>query len=172
MKSKSHAVIIVIVSFILNCFSTVYANNSTPDSVVRKYYQADFDGVRLSAEGYKRIKPLISWENEPGWDLVFITKEANIEKIDYLTNDEAKVTIIYRVIGILNGDDLIEIEFNQMVTFVLVRTTTQWKIKQPIINPHVSQLAMSKHIEKVLKDNKDKTREIKLRTLIKRLQEF
>ena len=84
MKKKCKVALLVIVPFILSCFFTAYANDSTPESVIKKFYQADFEGAKLSSEGYKRIKPLITWEHEPGWDLVFITKEAKINKIEQM----------------------------------------------------------------------------------------
>jgi len=172
MGSKLYVLFLMVVTLTLSSYSISYGNDSTPDSVIKKYYQADLEGARLSAEGYKTIKPLIAWEHEPGWDLVFITKNAKISKVEQLRKDETYATVIYDVIGILNGDDLLEIEFTQVVTFILIKTNAQWKIKQPVIFPHVSPLALSKHIEKVLKDNQNKQRETKLRALMKRLPEL
>ena len=170
MRSNLHVLFLIIIILTLSSYSI--GNDSTPDSVIKKYYQADLEGARLSADGYKIIKPLITWEHEPGWDLVFITKNAKISKIEQLRRDETDVTVIYDVIGILSGDDLLEIEFTQLVTFILTKTNTKWKIKRPVIFPHVSPQALSKHIEKVLKHDQDKQRETKLMALVKRLREL
>jgi len=172
MKDKFCVLILLVILFIVNCYSPLYANSNTPESVVNKYYQADLRGARLSAEGYQKIKPLILWEHEPGWDLVFVTKEARTEKTGQLRNGEMYVTVFYEVAGILNGDELLEVEFTQVVTFTIIKKNTQWKIKQPVIFPHVSQLALSKHLEEVIKEVQDKKRETKLNLLIKRLREL
>jgi len=172
MKVTFRVLISVVILFIVTWFSPLYGNDNTPDSVVKKYYQADLDGARLSAEGYRKIKPLILWEHEPGWDLVFVTKGARIDKTGQLRTGEIYVTVFYEVLGILTGDELLEIEFTQVVTFNLIKKNGQWKIKQPVIFPHVSQLALSKHMEDVLKENQDKKREARLNLIIKRLREL
>jgi len=81
------------------------ANRQTtsPSGVVRKYCQLDFDGSRLSSAMWKRVSPLVSWEDEPGWDTYTVVSGFQILS-EKQSKDEATISVSFSVVGTMSGD--------------------------------------------------------------------
>lgn len=173
MACRNAKKLFVAILFLAMCLcKTVVGAENNPEDIVKKYYVADLEGARLNTTTYKTlIHPLIIWEHEPGWDFSFITKKAYISNIEKL-NNKISIEVRYENIGFLNGDDLIEIDFTEIVIFSLINEREQWKIQEPIFPPHVSARAFAKHFEQRIAKEKDKSSIEKLRILINRLKEM
>lgn len=157
---------------LLFCWSNVFAAEESPQDVVKKYFTADLNGVRLSGQTYKTIKPLIVWEHEPGWDFAFITDDVKIYNMQKISNTEVSVEVRYRIVGILSGDDLSEYYFKEVIDFVVTREGARWKIKKPIFPPHISSVAAVKQIEELIRTEgaEDRNRASKLKNTLERLK--
>ena len=160
--------------FVLLIFgwSNVFAAEESPQDVVKKYYSADLNGVRLSGKTYKAIKPLIAWEHEPGWDYAFITDDVKIYNTQKISNTEVSVEVRYHIIGILGGDSLSEYDFSEVIDFVLSQDGKKWRIKKPIFPPHISSSSAIKQIEGLIRSEKteDKNRTANLKNTLERLK--
>ncbi len=170
---KTKGIFNLVFMLILFLYNVALGDGNRPEDIVKKYYMADLDGARLTTEGYKAIKPLITWEDEPGWDEVFITKKAYISKIEKLSNNKLSIEVRYEILGDLEGaDNLCRLVLVEVINFILIKENGQWKINSPIFPPHVSPIVASKHLEKLITKEKDKERVDKLKILIKQLKEM
>jgi hypothetical protein len=169
---------IICISFLFFIFLTesinyVYAAEMRPAEIVKKYYIADLNGVRLSGNTYSTIKHLILWENEPGWDSMFIANEVRIYGTKIISDTETHIEVRYHIIGILAGDMLHAFDFTEVINFILVKKGEQWKIKGPIFLPHVALSSAKKHIEKLVQSNtEDKTIARKYKQVMERLSDM
>ena len=150
-----------------------FAVEGSPQDIVKKYYTADLNGVRLSGQTYENIKPLITWEHEPGWDTEFITDEVKIYSTK-LNNDEALVEVRYHIIGIFSGENLLKYDFNEVIDFILIREGKEWKIKKPIFPPHVLPSTAIRHLEYLIRieGTRDTSKVEKIKHNIERLRDM
>ncbi len=156
------------------CMDVVFARDVGPEETVKKYFNADMNGMRLSGKTYQeQISPLITWRNEPGWDVSFITKKAYISKIEQGTNN-ASVEVRYENSGFRYGDDLILVDFIEVVIFSLVkdRDSMHWKIEDPIIPPHVAPKTMVFRLEQRIAKERDRKEIEKLKNRVQTLREI
>jgi hypothetical protein len=158
--------------FLLGLSSAELSAETSPAEPVMAFYSADLNGVRLERETYNaHLQSLTTWEHEPGWDTVFVTKAAHIYKVENLTEDRAKVEVRYDVVGILESSErLLQIEFNEVIDFSLIKAAGGWKISGPIPYPHVTPNALSAHLERIInriKQNEERVRDlVRLRDLL------
>lgn len=116
----------------------------SPESVVSKYCQLDFEGARLSSSTWVKSSHLITWEEEPGWDLVVPIKNFKIIATSQ-KNSRAAVRVQYELEKEAHGikpDNLIYIQ--NIVDFRLIKNGDTWKINGPKIYPHVSVEVLKK----------------------------
>jgi hypothetical protein len=169
---KKYRVLNLIFYCILLIPNVVHGVEIRPENVVEKYFTFDLEGVRLEGGTYKLIASLITWKDEPGWDTAFITRKAYIYKQENLKENEVAIEVRYENIGLVAGDVLLDIDFTEVITFILIKESEQWKIKGPISPPHVSAKAFSKHLEQLLTEIENKKRVEDLKTLINRLKDM
>jgi hypothetical protein len=154
-----------IILFTLFLSDEVIRAEMGPQEVVKKYYSADLGGARLSGDTYKaNISPLITWKEEPGWDIVFVTKRVYISKTQKTAGGKTSIEVRYDNIGILGGGfgkdaNFFEIEFTEVITFILVQHGTKWLIKEPVFYPHVSPKTLIKQFEISIAAEKEKDTE-------------
>lgn len=130
--------------------SMVFAGNNItqPQSIAAEYCRLDFQGARLSSRTYAEINRLVSWEEEPGWDSVFITDKYEITGYA-VYGDEAEVTVEYTLKGSISGQDFTAYEKTETVIFRLGLTGGVWKITEPLIPPHCSAGVLLAHYTKL-----------------------
>jgi hypothetical protein len=138
------------VLLIIGCSNVVIADEKSPEEIVKRYYMADFNGVRLHAGQDENIQQLIAWKHEPGWDYAFIVDKISIHNVKQLSADEVIIEVRYHIIGIWQGEDFFEFDFNEVIDFVLMREGEKWKIIEPIFPPHISPSAAIKHLENLI----------------------
>ena len=120
-------------------------SHDTVVSVVRTFCQHDYDGGRLSSDGFSKIRDIIAYEAEPGWDSAvvvsgFTIKHQEQKKGSYL------VSVKYRVVGFLDGwtwtpiqkmksDSITE---EAVKDFQIILDQGRLKIGGPVFRPHIS----------------------------------
>jgi hypothetical protein len=146
---RSFLVLLVFGSF---WFSTLAPSSSaegeshdTAVTVVRKFCQHDFDGGRLSGDGFSQIRDIIAYEAEPGWDSAvvvsgFTIKQSKQKKGAYI------VSVKYRVVGFLDGwawTPVLKMKSNSIAKeagkdFQIILDQGRLKIDGPVFRPHIS----------------------------------
>ena len=58
---------------------TSLACNASEIDVLTQFIKYDFEWFRLNSDSYKKISPLVAWEEEPGWDEIIITSDYKIK---------------------------------------------------------------------------------------------
>ena len=169
-KKSFLLVVFVILFFSCNTFSF----EKIQDEIVQKYFMSDLNGIRLGTYNDDKFEKLYSWQYEPGWDYAFIVDEVNIYNTKKLSNNSTSVEVKYHVIGILGGDNVSTYEFYEIVNFILVNEGSSWKIKEPIIPPHISITAAIKQLEEIIRvdGEADKARAKKLKYTVVRLKDM
>jgi len=126
---------------------------SSPESVVRQFCQQDFDGARTRGATSAKIEGLVLWEFEPGWDTVTVVKSFRILSSHKLAK-KAIVVVEFETLGEMPAWDFVLKREKERVQFtlqlgdrewqwkndeaVLVPGRLQWRITEPVLQPHIS----------------------------------
>ena len=88
-------------------------------NLLASYCRLDFEGARLDADGWTRMKPLTSMRTNPDFHQVLI-----VSRYDVLTNQDhpATVTVNYRVLGIF--------DLNEGYTTLNTNSTTEFRTQE------------------------------------------
>jgi hypothetical protein len=114
----------------------------------------------------------VSWTDEPGWDKVIIISSYNLGDINRL-QDTAEVTVEYHVKGKYSAE-LSLIEKVERIKFKVIKTEAGWKIKSPIVFPHIYPKTLITNLENRIKDETDSAERAKLQNdviVIKKLED-
>ncbi|MEW5944662.1 MAG: hypothetical protein AB1742_00545 [bacterium] len=96
--------------------------------VVKIYCELDGLGAKLATDTWKFIRVLFDWEDEPGWDFMYIIDRYEIVSERY-KGDRAFVRVRYHLVGILEGNDPFKKQNKiENVTYELKYTRDGWKI--------------------------------------------
>jgi hypothetical protein len=128
-------VAIIAVSLLLHISFAIAAD--TPSEVVRKFCQLDYQGARLSSDGFIKIQPLIAYPEEPAWDLAIGIKGYKItnENID---GKKAEVVVEYEIDQIVPSDlGILDTEVVE-----LIQSNGVWKIERYVDYPRVSSAVL------------------------------
>jgi len=133
----------------------------SPESVVKRYCQKDFDGARTKSETYSQVEHLFLWPAEPGWDILTVVKSYRILS-SHVQGKHAVVTVEYETLGDIAAWDFKEEHKSMQVEFklelgskewiwksdepVLVTSNLAWRITSPVIQPHISVPYAIKHV--------------------------
>jgi len=151
IRKISHALpVVLMVSFLahpaLAGGAPSYDLPSTPVEAIKKYCSLDLGGARLSSTTWSKVAPLIAWEDEPGWDAVVVVSGFRIGSPKE-TGSRALIPVTFRVLGTLDGDGpFVRGSRLETINFELARSETGWKVKKPVIPPHVSVSSISNNI--------------------------
>jgi hypothetical protein len=124
----------------------VFASDS-PEKIVENYCQHDFEGSRLSGKTWREIANLITWQDEPGWDIITVISSFAI--IDSKQGEnEADVIVEYSPsMNIQPGEQYEILTDPKRIDFHLQNVNGIWKISSPMIMPHVSEEVVLKRLE-------------------------
>jgi len=125
-----------------------------PADVVKEYCRLDSQGARLSSANWPRVAPLVSWEEEPGWETATIISRYRIQSTT-VRPDHAIVIVVFRIIGQLEDDKPFASKRKyETLAFRLERAGDSWKIVRPVAPPHVSARAMMEHLRGLIEREK------------------
>lgn len=131
MKSK-------LIYLLLLLFPLASSAETSPRKTVEKFCQLDFNGARLSSSTYQDLIPLISYEAEPGWDMLLAVSGYKVVSQE-IQDDSAKVLVEYNIErawpAILAQT---EITKYSKATFHLSKVGEIWKINEYIFYLRVS----------------------------------
>lgn len=120
----------------------------SPEEVVQRFCELDYDGVRLSSDTYARIRPLVTWREPTAMDPVYVISGFTVGDAS-VSGDAAEVAVQYDIIRRMSvpwkpaADDLSE---PGAVTFRLVRKGAGWVIDSPRLTPRSSPEALARVI--------------------------
>jgi len=147
-------------SLLVACFAcclTLPAQAQEPKAIVQQYCQADYKGTRLDGGSWRNIADLILWDNEPGWDSAVIVGSYRVNDIVSQDDSVATVRVEYEVLGVLEGASwrpvLRDNPQHSILSrwaetdFELVHTSTGWRIRSPVMLPHVCPERMVRHLQ-------------------------
>ena len=122
---------IISVALLLNYSFAMAAD--TPSEVVRKFCQLDYQGSRLSSDGFKAIKSLIAYPEEPGCYIAIGIRSFKI-KSEKIHGNKAEVVVEYDIDQSWpSGIDVGNTEVAK-----LVKSNGIWRIEKYIEYPRVS----------------------------------
>jgi len=147
---------LVAICVLINLLSTASATDpplSSPESIVREFCQRDFNGERTRSDTSAKIEKLVSWEFEPGWDTVTVIKSFRILSCRKI-NKKAIVVVEFDTLGEMPAWDFVLKSEKERIQFalqlgdrewqwkndeaVLVPGKLQWRIIEPVLQPHIS----------------------------------
>jgi hypothetical protein len=120
----------------------------SPADVVKRYLALDYKGARLDAMSSETVAAYTSWNEEPAWGHVVVTRGFVVaeqyrqwEVIDRL---EVVIPVTFQVIGsvYLETAGFIQGAETEEVRFRVKALKNRWKIVEPILPPHVGQKRM------------------------------
>ncbi|WP_157209916.1 hypothetical protein [Marinimicrobium agarilyticum] len=113
---------------------------TSPVDTVEKFCELDFQGARLSADGYKDISGLVvSINGEPGWDTVFVTNSFKVVSED-TEDQQGLVTVEYSFWGEASVAGVIANESVSQYQFELrMDSDGVWRIENIPPYPRVSK---------------------------------
>ncbi len=108
-----------------------------PQSVVRRFCEADGLGQRVGIAQWSAIAPLVAWAFEPAWDHVVLVGSYEVGAPRGLEQGRVEVDVSYSVLGQVSAlglDTSVQVE---TATFALVAAEGQWRIVGPPPPPHL-----------------------------------
>jgi hypothetical protein len=141
-----------------------------PDTAIAEYCQRDFDGARTRSGTYSRVNKLVLWHTEPGWDTVTVVKNFRVVS-SHRIGKTATVIVEFDTLGEMAGWELEIKNKKERVEFTLelgnrewewkdgkarlVPGKLKWRIKQPIIQPHISLPYSIEHVKFLMRTQDD-----------------
>lgn len=108
-----------------------------PQSVVRRFCEADGVGRRVSVAEWSTIAPLVAWPFEPAWDHVVLVGSYQVGAPRGLEQGRVGIDVAYSVLGQVSGLGLETTVHVETVTFALEAVEGQWRIVGPPPPPHL-----------------------------------
>lgn len=147
---------IVIIGLALGLQCSATHSGGTPAEIISRYCSLDSTGARLGSASYEAVSPLVTWDNEGGWDCLDVIAGFRIEPPLMDSDSSASVVVSYDLLGFLGGStwhgvvaDSVR-SHRETVSFRLLHDSRLgWRIDHPMIRPHVSLSATVSHIERL-----------------------
>jgi len=130
----------------------------------------DFDGARTRSDTFSRVNHLVLWPTEPGWDTVTVVKDFRIVS-SRKSGKTATVIVEFDTLGEMAGWEFEARSKKDRVEFTLelgdrewewkddepklIPGKLQWRIKRPIIQPHISLPFSIEHVKFLARTQND-----------------
>jgi hypothetical protein len=113
----------------------------TATQVLADFCTLDFDGARLSSTTWKQVAPLVSWQDEPGWDAVKLVEGFTLGA-PQANGNRIEIPVFYEIVGTATGPQVNRFGKQlETVNFELEAVAGGWKVIGPVVQPHVSLAA-------------------------------
>ena len=143
MKTNILCIFILLFS-LTSCTQNNEVEKEKVRSVVENYCSLDSSGARLSSYSYESIKPLIAYEDEPGWDTIIGIESFNIISIS-ISGNSATAIVKYEIVRAHPINlPIAELEKLSNSTVKLVKQEGFWRIQDYIIFPRVNNSLVCK----------------------------
>ena len=143
----------------------------SPADVVKRYVTLDYKGARLDAMSVETVASYTSWNEEPAWGHVVVTRGFVVaehyrqwEVIDRL---EIVIPVTFQVIGsvYLETAGFVQDVETEEVRFRVKAVNNRWKIVEPMLPPHVGQKRMVNFVREALLKETDPAKRDRLGAL-------
>jgi hypothetical protein len=148
----------------------------SPADVVKRYVTLDYKGARLDAMSIETVASYTSWNEEPAWGHVVVTRGFVVaehyrqwEVIDRL---EIVIPVTFQVIGsvYLETAGFVQDVETEEVRFRVKAVNNRWKIVEPMLPPHVGQKRMVNFVREALLKETDPAKRDRLGVLQEELR--
>jgi len=134
----------------------------SPQDVVRTFCKLDADGSRLSSGARRNIDPLLDWGEEGGYDEFIVIRDFKVNKA-IIHNSTATVTVEYHVLGSTDSFQFSKAsDHRSLINFSLLKQNSSWKIRQPLIAPHVYWNQAITHLESLQEDEPVRRKQLEI----------
>jgi len=143
----------------------------SPAEVVKRYLTLDNKGARLDAMSVETVASYTSWEEEPAWGHVVVTRGFVVaeqyrqwEVIDRL---EIVIPVTFQVIGsvYLETAGFVQEVQTEEIRFRVKAVKDRWRIVEPMLPPHVGQKRMVNFVREAWVKETDPAKRDRLGTL-------
>jgi len=143
----------------------------SPSDVVKRYLALDYKGARLDAMSLETVASYTSWNEEPTWGHVVVTRGFVVaeqyrqwEVIDRL---EVVIPVTFQVIGsvYLETAGFVQEAGTEEVRFRVKVVKNRWRIVEPMLPPHVGQKRMVNLVREAWVKETDPAKRDRLGTL-------
>ncbi|MGI9103700.1 MAG: hypothetical protein ACR2IF_14775 [Terriglobales bacterium] len=142
-------------------------------NTVQSYCRLDYDGARLTKDGWTRLRPLSMWKQNPDWQGFTVVSQYEIIAAEQGLRG-ATVAVKYPVLGsFIVGEGYTSEPATEVTTFRLKETDDAWRIDsiEPNMRPHVSKLRALTWLKGAASSEQDPGRNAALQQAIKALGE-
>jgi len=148
----------------------------SPADVVKRYVTLDYKGARLDAMSIETVASYTSWNEEPAWGHVVVTRGFVVaehyrqwEVIDRL---EVVIPVTFQVIGsvYLETAGFVQDVETEEVRVRVKAVNNRWKIVEPMLPPHVGQKRMVNFVREALLKETDPAKRDRLGVLQEELR--
>ncbi|PIV20898.1 MAG: hypothetical protein COS40_10205 [Deltaproteobacteria bacterium CG03_land_8_20_14_0_80_45_14] len=158
----------LVVWIIANCSSAnqTDTNSSSPDDVVKRFCKLDSEGKRLSSRTWGSFLPLVTWAEEitagESIKVIHIIENFNIENT--LVHDSiASVFVRYNYLGVTDTVEFSKpLKQEQVIEFRLLKQNRIWKIKEPVIAPHVNWESAIEYLKPAIDERPERKKQLEL----------
>ena len=153
--SNMLAVSIVLIGwlFVTNIASGQTASvKRSPADVVKRYVSLDYKGARLDAMSGEAVTSFTSWNEEPAWGQVVVTRgfvvAEQYRQWEIIDRMEVVIPVTFHVIGsvYLETAGFVQDAETEEVRFRVKAVKNRWKIVEPMLPPHVGQKRMGNFV--------------------------
>jgi hypothetical protein len=143
----------------------------SPSDVVKRYLALDYKGARLDAISVETVTSYTSWNEEPVWGHVVVTRGFVVaeqyrqwEVIDSL---EVVIPVTFQVIGsvYLETAGFVQEVETEEVRFRVKAVKKRWRIVEPMLPPHVGLKRMVNLVREAWMKETDPAKRDRLRAL-------
>lgn len=140
----------------------------SPREVVTRFCKLDAAGSRLSSDTRKNTETLLAWGEEEGYDEMAVIKDFKVHKA-VIMDSVATVIVEYNVLGSTDAFKFSK-DTNRYskIKFKLIKQNAHWKIKEPVVAPHVYWKTAINHLRLLQKD--EPVRKEQLESIIKAIE--
>ncbi len=120
----------------------------SPADVVKRYLALDYKGARLDAMSVETVAPYTSWNEEPAWGRVVVTREFAVaeqyRQWEIIDRMEVIIPVTFQVIGsvYLETAGFVQEVETEEIRFRVKAVRNRWMIVEPMLPPHVGQKRM------------------------------
>ncbi|HSF68088.1 MAG TPA: hypothetical protein VLA67_11745 [Nitrospiraceae bacterium] len=120
----------------------------SPADVVKRYLTLDYKGARLDAMSVETVASYTSWNEEPAWGRVVVTKGFTVaeqyRQWEIIDNMEVVIPVTFQVIGsvYLETTGFVQEVETEEIRVRVRAVKNRWRIVEPIFPPHVGQKRM------------------------------
>jgi len=132
----------------------------SPKNVVERFCELDAKGLRLSSDTRREIDKLLAWGEEEGYDEMVVIKAFKVNK-EEIRKSSATVSVEYHLLGLTDSFEFTGVSDKiRVVNFRLERKDGLWKIKDPIIAPHVNWRNAINHLRLLQRDEPSRKKQL------------